>query len=122
MIVLLIATVALFPGFFATQRPQESDGAEGSFIPVQRVHFWDDGPALFVYGVRGARIPSTLRMEWQIDESSEDPAAPARARLRVAGAVADPDRQPPDGGPIRPRGRRSICSAPIAWAAISGRG
>jgi peptide/nickel transport system permease protein len=72
VVVLMIATVALFPGFFATQGPQVSD-ARGSFIPVQRVHFWDAGPALFVYGVRGARNPRTLRMEWQIDESRKIP-------------------------------------------------
>jgi peptide/nickel transport system permease protein len=72
VVVLFIATIALFPGFFSTQAPNESD-AMGSFIPVQRVHFWDEGPALFVYGVRGARNPRTLRMEWQIDESQKIP-------------------------------------------------
>jgi peptide/nickel transport system permease protein len=72
VVVLMIATVALFPGFFATQGPQVSD-AMGSFIPVQRVHFWDDGPALFVYGVKGARNARTLRMEWQIDEGQKIP-------------------------------------------------
>jgi peptide/nickel transport system permease protein len=71
-IVLSIAIVALFPAFFATQGPQESN-ATGSFIPVQRIHFWDDGPSLFVYGVVGARNPRTLRMEWQIDESRKIP-------------------------------------------------
>jgi peptide/nickel transport system permease protein len=71
-IVIFIAIIALFPGFFATQHPNESD-AMGSFIPVQRVHFWDDGPSLFVYGVTGARNPRTLRMEWQIDESQKVP-------------------------------------------------
>jgi peptide/nickel transport system permease protein len=71
-IVLLIAIVALFPAFFATQGPQESN-AMGSFIPVQRIHFWNAGPSLFVYGVVGARNPRTLRMEWQIDESRKIP-------------------------------------------------
>jgi peptide/nickel transport system permease protein len=71
-IVLFIAIVALFPGFFATQGPNESN-AMGSFIPVQRLHFWDNGPSLFVYGVTGARNPRTLRMEWQIDESRKVP-------------------------------------------------
>jgi peptide/nickel transport system permease protein len=72
VVVLLIAIVATFPGFFSTQDPNESD-AKGSFIPVQRIHFWDDGPALFVYGVTGARNPRTLRMEWQIDDSRKIP-------------------------------------------------
>ncbi|MDH3772538.1 MAG: ABC transporter permease, partial [Nitrospirota bacterium] len=72
VIVICIAIVALFPGFFSTQDPNES-AAKGSFIPVQRVHFWDDGPSLFVYGVAGARNPKTLRMEWQIDQSRKIP-------------------------------------------------
>ena len=72
VIVIFIAIVALFPGFFATQGPHVSN-AMGSFIPVQRVHFWDDGPSLFVYGVTGARNTRTLRMEWQIDESQKIP-------------------------------------------------
>lgn len=71
-IVLCIALVALVPGFFATQDPNRSN-AMGSFIPVQRVHFWDHGPDLFVYGITGARNPRTLRMEWQIDESEKIP-------------------------------------------------
>jgi peptide/nickel transport system permease protein len=72
VIMLLIAIVALFPGFFATQEPNASN-ATGSFIPVQRVHFWDERPSLFVYGVTGARNARTLRMEWQIDESRKIP-------------------------------------------------
>jgi peptide/nickel transport system permease protein len=69
-IVLVIAVIGLLPGFFATQAPNQSDPM-GSFIPVQRLHFWDGGPDLFVYGVTGARNPGTLRMEWQIDESQK---------------------------------------------------
>ena len=72
VVVILISIVALLPGFFATQAPHESN-ATGSFIPVQRVHFWDNGPDLFVYGVSGARNQRTLRMEWQIDESRKIP-------------------------------------------------
>ena len=72
VIVIVIAIIALFPGFFATQPPHESN-AMGSFIPVQRVHFWDQGPSLFVYSVKGARNPRTLRMEWQIDQSEKIP-------------------------------------------------
>jgi peptide/nickel transport system permease protein len=72
LVVLLIAVIALFPGFFSTQDPNQSE-AMGSFIPVQRLHFWDEGPSLFVYGVVGARNPRTLRMEWQIDESRKIP-------------------------------------------------
>ncbi len=72
MVVILIAIVALFPGFFSTQNPNESN-TTGSFIPVQAVHFWDGGPRLFVYGVDGARNPKSLRMEWRIDENRKTP-------------------------------------------------
>ncbi len=72
MVVILIAIVALFPGFFSTQNPNESN-TTGSFIPVQGVHFWDGGPRLFVYGVDGARNPRSLRMEWRIDENRKTP-------------------------------------------------
>ncbi|MEM7024191.1 MAG: ABC transporter permease, partial [Pseudomonadota bacterium] len=72
VVVIFIALIALMPGFFSTQGPQVSN-ARGSFIPVQRVHFWDGGPDLFVYGVTGARNPRTLRMEWQIDEERKVP-------------------------------------------------
>ncbi|MCO6452303.1 MAG: ABC transporter permease [Caldilineales bacterium] len=72
VIVFIIAIVAFFPGFFSTQDPNTTD-AKRSFIPVQRLHFWDNGPSLYVYGVQGARNQETLRMEWQIDESQKIP-------------------------------------------------
>jgi peptide/nickel transport system permease protein len=57
--------VALIPGFFSTQEPNESDATE-LFIPPQRLHFFDNGSLkLFVYAVVGVRNPETLRMEWQ---------------------------------------------------------
>ncbi|MFN2294847.1 MAG: hypothetical protein ACK2U0_10610, partial [Candidatus Promineifilaceae bacterium] len=65
VVVLMIATVAMFPGFFSTQDPNESDAKE-LFIPPQRLHFFDDGSLkLYVYAVDGVRNPETLRMEWQ---------------------------------------------------------
>ena len=64
-IVILIALVAITPGFFSTQDPHESEATE-LFIPPQRLHFFDEGRLqLFVYAVEGARNPETLRMEWQ---------------------------------------------------------
>jgi peptide/nickel transport system permease protein len=72
VVVMVIAVIALLPGFFSTQPPGQSDPT-GSFIPIQRVHLWDDGPALFAYGVTGARNPRTLRMEWQIDAGQKIP-------------------------------------------------
>jgi len=64
-VVILIALVAIMPGFFSTQDPHESDATE-LFIPPQRLHFFDNGRLqLFVYAVTGVRNPETLRMEWQ---------------------------------------------------------
>ncbi len=64
-VVILIAIVAIIPGFFSTQDPHESVATE-LFIPPQRLHFFDEGRLqLFVYAVEGARNPETLRMEWE---------------------------------------------------------
>ncbi len=66
-IVILIAIVALLPGFFSTKDPHESVAAD-LLIPPQRLHFFDEGKLqLFVYAIEGARNPETLRMEWQTD-------------------------------------------------------
>ena len=71
LIVILIAIVALVPGFFSTQDPQESDATE-LFIPPQRLHYIDEGSLqLFVYAVEGVRNPETLRMEWQTSTESK---------------------------------------------------
>ncbi len=64
-VVILIAIVAIAPGFFSTQDPHQSVATE-LFIPPQRLHFIDDGKLqMFVYEVVGKRNPETLRMEWQ---------------------------------------------------------
>jgi peptide/nickel transport system permease protein len=64
-VVILIAIVAIIPGFFSTQDPHQDDATE-LFIPPQRLHFFDEGSLqLFVYAVEGVRNPETLRMEWQ---------------------------------------------------------
>ncbi|GAB4522714.1 MAG: ABC transporter permease [Anaerolineae bacterium] len=73
VILLIIAIVAAAPGFFSTQDPNEAYATE-LFIPVQRVHFFDEGRLRpFVYGVKGERNPRTLRMEWHIDETQKIP-------------------------------------------------
>lgn len=72
-VIFIIAIVALFPDFFSTQDPNQTDATE-LFIPVQRLHFFDEGRFRpFVYGVVGQRNPRTLRMEWQIDETKKIP-------------------------------------------------
>ena len=70
VVVIFIAVVAILPGFFATQDPQESVSTE-LFIPPQRLHFFDEGRLqLYVFAVEGVRNPETLRMEWET--SSEE--------------------------------------------------
>jgi peptide/nickel transport system permease protein len=67
--------VALLPGFFSTQEPEQSSGTR-SFIPPQGLHFYDEeGFNLFVYGIDGQRNAETLRMEWVIDETVKIPVA-----------------------------------------------
>lgn len=71
VILMLIAIVALAPGFFSTQDPNATNAKE-LFIPIQTLHFFDEGRLRpFVYGVVGQRNPKTLRMEWQIDQSKK---------------------------------------------------
>jgi peptide/nickel transport system permease protein len=42
VVLILICIVALFPGFFSTQDPQEST-SRLAFIPLQTLHFFDEG-------------------------------------------------------------------------------
>lgn len=73
VVIILVAIVALFPDFFSTQDPNITSATK-SFIPVQVLHFFDEGRLRpFVYGVQGQRNPKSLRMEWQIDESQKIP-------------------------------------------------
>ncbi len=73
VVVFVIAIVALFPDFFSTQDPNETNARE-LFIPVQRLHVFDGGRLRpFVYGVEGERNPKTLRMEWRLDKTKKIP-------------------------------------------------
>ena len=73
VVVIIVALVALFPGFFSTRDPNATNAVK-SFIPVQGLHFFDEGRFRpFVYGVEGGRNPRTLRMEWQVDEANKIP-------------------------------------------------
>ncbi|MBI5303216.1 MAG: ABC transporter permease [Chloroflexi bacterium] len=72
---LLIAfyIVVLFPDFFATLDPEQTEARLG-FIPAQSVHLfdgWNFSP--WSPAVVGKRNPVTLRMEWQVDTSQKIP-------------------------------------------------
>jgi peptide/nickel transport system permease protein len=73
VVMIFIAIIALVPDFFATQDPNATAALE-SFIPVQRVHFFDERRlSPFVFGAVGQRNPRTLRVEWEIDEEIKIP-------------------------------------------------
>jgi peptide/nickel transport system permease protein len=99
------ALVLLFPDFVSTQDPEATD-ARLAFIPVQRLHLldgWRLSP--WVPSVTGKRNPTTLRMEWRIDESRKIPVRffvvghPYRllgilpARVHLLGAAVADDRE-----------------------------
>jgi peptide/nickel transport system permease protein len=77
---LLIAVIALLPGFFSTQDPYITS-ARHAYIPPQKVRIVADGRLTWPYieGVKGQRNPRTLAMEWVIDPDS-------RIRLRLFGS------------------------------------
>jgi len=80
LMLLVLYAIVLFPDFVSTQDPEATD-ARLAFIPVQRLHLFDDGRfAPWVPAVVGKRNPITLRMEWQIEESRRIPV-----RFFVAG-------------------------------------
>ncbi len=70
-VLLFFVIIVLFPEFFATIDPEQTD-ARLAFIPVQRIHWLDEGKLkLWVPGVVGKRDPVTLRMLWVTDETQK---------------------------------------------------
>jgi len=68
---IFLFTVVLVPNFFATTDPEATD-ARLAFIPVQRIHWLDEGRLKpWVPGVVGKRDPVTLKMVWVTDESQK---------------------------------------------------
>ncbi|GAB4452705.1 MAG: ABC transporter permease [Anaerolineae bacterium] len=69
IVMIFIATIALFPDFYSTLPPHETDAIR-SFVPPQRVRFFGpEGELLYVYDITGQRNPNTLMMEWVADET-----------------------------------------------------
>src|SRR5688572_32976247 len=80
LILLGLYAVVVCPDFFSTHDPEATD-ARLAFIPVQRVRLLDGWrPSPWVAGVTGKRNPTTLRMEWRLDETRKIPV-----RFFVAG-------------------------------------
>ena len=80
LVLLGFYAIVLCPDFFSTQDPEATD-ARLAFIPVQRVRLFDGWtPGPWVPGIAGKRNPTTLRMEWTLDETRRVPV-----RVFVAG-------------------------------------
>ncbi len=73
VLLIFLYLIVLAPDFFSTQDPERTD-ARQAFIPVQTVHFFDDGKlAPWVPAIAGKRNPVTLRMEWTTDPQKKVP-------------------------------------------------
>jgi peptide/nickel transport system permease protein len=73
VLLIFMYLIVLAPDFFSTQDPERTD-ARQAFIPVQTVHFFDDGRwSPWVPAIVGKRNPVTLRMEWTVDSSKKVP-------------------------------------------------
>jgi peptide/nickel transport system permease protein len=73
LVLLAFYAVVLCPDFFSVQDPEATD-ARLAFIPVQRVRLLDGWtPRPWVPGIVGKRNPTTLRMEWRLDETRRTP-------------------------------------------------
>jgi len=71
IVLFFLLIVVLVPDFFATIDP-EATNARLAFIPVQSIHWLDEGRlAPWVPGVAGKRDPVTLKMNWAVDESQK---------------------------------------------------
>jgi len=80
LLLLGLYAIVLCPDFFSVQDPEATD-ARLAFIPVQRVRLLDGWtPRPWVPGIVGQRNPTTLRMEWRLDEGRRVPV-----RLFVTG-------------------------------------
>jgi peptide/nickel transport system permease protein len=73
LVLIALYLVVLCPDFFSTQDPEATE-ARLAFIPIQRLHLFDGWrPGPWVPDVVGKRNPTTLRMEWRVDESRRIP-------------------------------------------------
>ncbi|RPJ24343.1 MAG: ABC transporter permease, partial [Chloroflexi bacterium] len=71
VVLLFLVVIVLIPEFFATVDPEQTD-ARLAFIPVQRIHWLDEGRLKpWVPGIAGKRDPVTLKMLWTTDESQK---------------------------------------------------
>ena len=71
LVLVFLILVVLAPEFFATLDPEQTD-ARLAFIPIQRIHWLDEGQLKpWVPSVAGERDPVTLKMVWVTDETKK---------------------------------------------------
>jgi len=71
VVLLFLAIVVLIPDFFATRDAEKTD-ARQAFIPIQRIHWLDEGRLKpWVPAVVGKRDPVTLKMIWTTDDTQK---------------------------------------------------
>ena len=89
-LLIFLYLIVLVPNFFSTQDPERTD-ARQAFIPVQMVHFFNDGTlSPWVPAIVGKRNPTTLRMEWVTDpQKKEMDDVNRRIQLRNTPALVD---------------------------------
>lgn len=68
IVLILFYLIALFADFLAYSNPHDSD-AYRSLMPPQRIHWYNSetGFGPFVYGIKGARDPTTLKRVYKLD-------------------------------------------------------
>src|SRR3979411_2972675 len=72
VLLVFLYLVVLAPAFFSLQN-RDRPAARQAFIPVQMVHFFDDGRlSPWVPAIVGKRNPTTLRMEWVTDPQKKE--------------------------------------------------
>lgn len=64
VLMVFVLTIILFPEFYANQFSEKTNARE-AYIPIQKLHFWNDGKLdLWAEKMVGERNPKTLGMEW----------------------------------------------------------
>ena len=71
-VLLIFYVIVLFPEFLSTKDPRLTNTYHPLVSP-QRLHFWDGGPSLFVYGIEGERDPVTLEKHYVRNEEVKHP-------------------------------------------------
>lgn len=72
IILLLFVVLMIFAEFLAPFTNQRLL-TDYTYAPPQQLHFWDDGPELYVYGYTWEQDPDSLRITYTTDETQKVP-------------------------------------------------